>query len=90
MALATLTTRIDPIDKERFEYFCNAIGMNCSTAVNVLIKNVLRERRMPELVLKDIPNADTLQAMKEADTLRKNHHAGRYDSPEELFEELGI
>ena len=90
MALVTLTTRIDPIDKERFEYFCAAIGMNCSTAVNVLIKHVLRETRMPELHFADIPNAETIQAMRETEELLNNPDAKKYNSPDELFKELGI
>lgn len=90
MALATLTTRIDPVDKQRFELFCNAVGMNCSTAVNMLIKKVLHDKKMPEISWDELPNSETLAAIQESEALLNDPAAKVYDSPEDLFKELGI
>ena len=47
MAQANLSVRIDEKDKKNFELFCNETGMNVSVAINMFIKSVLREHRLP-------------------------------------------
>ncbi len=47
MAQANLSVRIDENDKKSFEAFCNETGMNVSVAINMFIKTVLREHRLP-------------------------------------------
>ena len=47
MAQANLSVRIDEKDKKLFELFCNETGMNVSVAVNMFIKTVLREHKLP-------------------------------------------
>ena len=40
--------------------------------------------------LTDIPNAETIQAIHETEILFKTPNAKKYNSPDELFKELGI
>lgn len=47
MALATLTARVDEKDKANFDAFCSNVGLNTSTAINLFVKAVLRENRIP-------------------------------------------
>ena len=47
MALTTLTARVDQNDKAAFDAFCSDVGLNASTAVNLFVKAVLRENRIP-------------------------------------------
>ena len=47
MALATLTARVDESDKNAFDSFCNSVGLTTSAAINIYVKAVLRERRIP-------------------------------------------
>ena len=47
MALATLTARVDEKDKASFDTFCSNVGLNTSTAINLFVKAVLRENRIP-------------------------------------------
>ena len=47
MAQANLSVRIDEKDKKSFEAFCNETGMNVSVAINMFIKSVLREHKLP-------------------------------------------
>lgn len=47
MAQANLSVRIDENDKKSFETFCTETGMNVSVAINMFIKTVLREHRLP-------------------------------------------
>ena len=47
MAQVTLSVRMDEDVKERFDDFCAEVGMNASVAVNLFVRTVLRERRIP-------------------------------------------
>ena len=47
MSQANLSVRVDEKDKKNFELFCNKTGMNVSVAINMFIKSVLREQRIP-------------------------------------------
>lgn len=47
MKESILSVRVDEKDKKDFEVFCNNTGMNISTAINLFIKTVLREGRIP-------------------------------------------
>ncbi len=47
MPYTNLSARVDKKDKKEFEDFCQKTGMNVSVAVNLFIKAVLREKRIP-------------------------------------------
>ena len=47
MAQATISARVDSNDKTAFDSFCNDVGISSSTAINMFIKAVLREHRIP-------------------------------------------
>ncbi len=43
----TLSVRMDSEVKKEFTAWCNAVGMNASTAVNMFAKKVLAEKKLP-------------------------------------------
>lgn len=47
MAQSTITARVDEHDKMDFDAFCANVGLNTSTAINLFVKAVLREKRIP-------------------------------------------
>lgn len=47
MPQATITARVDERDKVNFDAFCANVGLNTSTAINLFVKAVLRENRIP-------------------------------------------
>lgn len=47
MPHATITARVDERDKASFDAFCSNVGLNTSTAINLFVKAVLRENRIP-------------------------------------------
>jgi len=56
MAQTTLNVRMDENVKKQFDAFCADVGMNASVAVNLFVKAVLRERRIPfEIAASDDP-----------------------------------
>lgn len=47
MSQTTLNVRMDEDVKRRFDEFCADVGMNASVAVNLFVKTVVREQRIP-------------------------------------------
>ena len=79
MESLTLNVRVDANDKKSFEQFCNNVGMNVSTAVNMFIKAVLREQKLPFEVrssaYEEIIYQKLLEAEKEMDSTSKRYTA---------------
>lgn len=47
MQQATLSIRVNSEDKKNFEEFCEQAGLNVSVAVNMFVKAVIREQKLP-------------------------------------------
>lgn len=47
MAQSTISARIDSDDKLAFDLFCSRVGLNTSSVLNLFIKKVISEDRIP-------------------------------------------
>ena len=47
MAQATISARVDSKDKERFDEFCENVGISTSAAIYMFVKNVINEHKIP-------------------------------------------
>jgi DNA-damage-inducible protein J len=47
MNQSTISVRLNSEDKKQFEEFCEQTGMNISVAINMFVKNVIREQKLP-------------------------------------------
>lgn len=47
MAYKTFSVRMDEDIKKQFDAFCENVGMNSSTAINIFARIVVKERRIP-------------------------------------------
>ena len=47
MAQTSVTIRMDEELKKKFDYVCNELGLNMSTAVTIFAKKMSREHRIP-------------------------------------------
>ena len=77
MESLTLNVRVDAKDKKYFEQFCNSVGMNVSTAVNMFIKAVLREQKLPFEVKSNVVEETIYNKLKEAE-IEMNNTDKRY------------
>lgn len=85
MESSNLNVRVDANDKKGFEQFCSSVGMNVSTAVNMFIKAVLREQKLPFEVRSNTLDETTYEKLKEAEVEMGNNK--RY-SKEEILESM--
>ena len=81
MESLTLNVRVDANDKKNFEQFCNNVGMNVSTAVNMFIKAVLREQRLPFEIKSNTFDEKVYEKLKEAE-LEMSNNKKRYSTDE--------
>ena len=58
MALSTITARVDEHDKNAFDLFCSSVGLTSSAAINIYVKTVLREKRIPFEIRQEDPFFD--------------------------------
>ena len=77
METLTLNVRVDAKDKKGFEQFCNSVGMNVSTAVNMFINAVLREQKLPFEIRTNNFDEQIYQKLKEAE-IEMNSTKKRY------------
>lgn len=73
MALSTLTSRVEEEDKSMFIAFCDSVGLTSSAAINLFVKTVNREHRIPfEIKVEDpfYSTSNQLHLMKSIQQLR--------------------
>ena len=86
METLNLSVRVDANDKKSFEQFCDKVGMNVSTAINMFIKAVLREQKLPFEVRAKTFDDTAYEKLQEAE-LEMSNTSKRY-SKEEILDSM--
>ena len=76
--------RIDSETKKRATAALDAMGLSVSDAIRLLMLRIADEQRLPFAV--QVPNSLTAKALEDLDSGKGK----RFDSADELFEDLGI
>ena len=66
---AVINVRTEPAIKEKVEALYNSMGVSLSDAINMFLYKSIDYRGLPFDLVREIPNAETLAAMKEADDI---------------------
>lgn len=91
MATVNMSIRMDTELKKQAEAMLSDMGLNMTTAMNMFLRQVVRQGRIPFEIATDIPNAETLAAMKEVDDMiSRKIPAKKYTSTDELFKDLEL
>ena len=89
MATVNMSIRMDTELKKQADAMLADMGLNMTTAMNMFLRQVVRQGRIPFEIATDIPNAETVAAIKEMDDMLSGKiPAKRYSSTKELFEDL--
>lgn len=85
----TLSVRTDKRLKDNVGKILHELGLNHSTAINMYYRLIMARNGIPfDVKLPDkTPNETTLKAMED---LEKGQNVKRFETAEELFEDLGI
>ena len=89
MATVNMSIRMDTELKKQAEAMLSDMGLNMTTALNIFLRQVVRQGKIPFEIATDIPNNETLAAMKEMDDMISGKiHAKKYSNTDELFRDL--
>ena len=89
MAKVSTSISIDADVKAQAQALFADFGLDLSTAINIFLRQSLRENCIPFAIQREVPNADTVAAMKEAEEMAKNPSAyKRYSSFSDLLREV--
>ena len=85
----SLNIRMDKDLKNNLSKLCDELGMNVSTAFTIFAKAMVRRGGIPFEVTIDIPNSETLAAMKEVEEMKKNSSAYKsYTNVKKMMEDI--
>ncbi len=87
MGNTSMNIRTDSDVKKQAEMILAEFGLNMTTAINMFLRQVIREQGIPfDLTLRTY-NAKTLAAIEEGEWLLRDPNAKRYSSFSEILEE---
>ena len=89
MASTNLNIRTDTDIKESAEKIFAELGLNMSSAVNIFLRQTIRENGIPFRLKLDVPTKETAAAIEEGRRIAHDDTVGGYKSIEELREALG-
>ena len=89
MAKVATNISIDEDIKPKAQAMLAEFGLDLSTAVNMFLRQMLREKAIPFEVRQEVPNAVTLAAMAEVEEMEKHPKLAKtYSSVDALMEDL--
>ena len=89
MATVNISIRMDTELKKQADAMLADMGLNMTTAMNMFLRQVVRQGRIPFEIATDIPNAETVAAIQEMDDMISGKiPAKKYSSTDELFKDL--
>lgn len=81
-----VTLRVDEELKRQADSLFSELGLNMTTAINVFLRQSVREQQIPFQISKNVLNAVTLAAMGNAE--KGNDLYGPFDTMDDLMEAL--
>ncbi|HKM08229.1 MAG TPA: type II toxin-antitoxin system RelB/DinJ family antitoxin [Sphaerochaeta sp.] len=85
---SNINIRMDKMLKSQFEEVVSELGLNVSTAVNIFARQVIRQGRIPFEISLDIPNKETIKAMREAEQIASDTAVKGSHDVDSLFNDL--
>ncbi|MCD7844602.1 MAG: type II toxin-antitoxin system RelB/DinJ family antitoxin [Oscillospiraceae bacterium] len=88
MSKVSTSISIDSEVKAQAQALFADFGMDLSTAINIFLRQSIRENAIPFAIQREEPNADTIAAIRERDEMIKNPEKYKcYSSFAEFMEE---
>jgi len=89
MAKISTSISIDADVKAKAQELFADFGLDLSTAINIFLRQSIRENSIPFIIQREVPNAETVAAMKEVEEMREHpEDYKRYSSFSELLKEV--
>lgn len=83
-----ISVPMDAAVAKRAESLFEELGMSMSTAINVFVRQALREGGFPFDITACKPNKETIEAMLEAERIASDPNVKGFNNVDDLFAEL--
>ena len=87
MAKVSTNISLDPELKEKAIKLFSNFGLDLSTAITLFLSQSVREEKIPFEIRMNIPNQETIEALKEKEVMKDKKKYKRYDSFEKIIKE---
>ena len=87
-ATTNVSIRIDKDIKAQADALFAEFGLNFTTAVNMFLRQTLREGKIPFTISLNQPNKETIAAMLEAERIARDPNVKHYTDVEEALRDL--
>ena len=85
----TMTIRMNRKIKQEAQEVFAALGVDMTTAINVFLRQSIYHKGFPFDVRLDVPNAETLEALREVEQMKSDPSVGKsYTDIDEMMKEL--
>ena len=89
MATTNITMRMDEDLKFQLQELVSNLGMDMTTFFTISAKQAIRVQGIPFEISRDIPNAETREAVEEVKMMKQNASIGKlYTDVDKMMEEL--
>lgn len=89
MTNTSMNIRMDRKIKKQAQHLFAEFGLDMTTAVNMFLRQAIRERRIPFELRLSNPNAETIEAMEEIEDMKKNPGKGKsYKDVDSMMKDL--
>lgn len=87
MGQSILSVRMDETLKKEFDEFCAEVGLNSSVAVNLFVRTVVREKRIP-FEITNRPSHAASAVIRSADKDLEQGRLQEYGNSSEMMKDL--
>ncbi|MDD5952241.1 MAG: type II toxin-antitoxin system RelB/DinJ family antitoxin [Oscillospiraceae bacterium] len=85
----SMTIRMEKEVKQQAQKLFSDMGMDMTTAINIFLRQAIKEQAIPFRIGNPVPNQETLEALKEVDQMKKHPEQYKgYTDVDEMMEEL--
>jgi len=89
MSNINVTIRMDEELKKQADILFNELGFTLSTALNIFVRQAVREQSIPFVITRYQPNTETLAAIEEVQRMKTDPSIGKsYGSASQMMEYL--
>ncbi len=89
MATTNITMRMDAGIKAQLQELMSDLGLDMTTFFTMAAKQAIRVQGIPFEISRDIPNAETREAVEEVKMMKQNASIGKlYTDVDKMMEEL--
>ena len=89
MATINVTIRMDEELRKKANVLFDDLGLSLNQAINIFVKQAVREQRIPFVISKAIPNKETIEAFNEVEKIKQGDKTyKRYCDVDSMIEDI--